>query len=340
MMQLSNFPRVKLTNLPTPIEKLERLSAHLGNVNIFVKRDDLTNLAGGGNKVRKLEFLIGDAIAKGADTVITQGAVQSNHVRQTVAAAAKFGLKSRAILERRIQNVNERYEKTSNVLLDNLFGIESMRFVPLNSNMDKEMEIEAEEVRKNGGKPYIIPGGGSNALGSLGYVNAAVEILNQTNKRNIFFDHVVVTSGSSGTHAGIVAGFEALNSGIDVVGISISRKKEAQERKIKDEADKIAEFISIPKVADEKIKVNSDYVGAGYGILNSEALEAIELCAKYEGLLLDPVYTGKAFAGLIGLNRKGYFKPNSNVLFIHTGGAMGLFAYEDEIMDYLKAKKA
>lgn len=335
MMQLSNFPRVKLTSLPTPIEKLERLSAHLGNVNIFVKRDDLTNLAAGGNKVRKLEFLIGDAIAKGADTVITQGAVQSNHVRQTVAAASKFGLKCRAILERRIQNTAERYEKTSNILLDNLFGIDSLRFVPVNTNMDKELEIEAEQVRNSGGKPYIIPGGGSNALGSLGYVNAAVEILNQANESNIFFDHVVVTSGSSGTHAGLVAGFSALNSGIDVVGISISRKKDAQEKKIKDEADKIAEFISIPKVTDEKIKVNSDYVGAGYGILTEGALEAISLCAKYEGILLDPVYTGKAFAGLIGLIRSGYFKQGANVLFMHTGGAMGLFAYEDEIMEYL-----
>jgi L-cysteate sulfo-lyase len=340
MMQLSKFPRVKLSEFPTSIEKLDRLSKHLGDVNIYIKRDDLTGLAAGGNKIRKLEFLIGDALAKGADTIITQGAVQSNHVRQTVAAASKFGLKSRAILERRIQNTNDRYEKTSNILLDNLFGIDSIRYVPLNANMDKELEIEADEVRKFGGKPYVIPGGGSNALGSLGYVNAAVEILNQANESHIVFDSVVVTSGSSGTHAGLVAGFNALNSGIEVVGISISRKKEPQERKIRDEADKIADFISIPKVADEKIIVNSDYVGAGYGILNEEALEAISLCAKYEGLLLDPVYTGKAFAGMIGLIRKGYFKKGANILFIHTGGAMALFAYEDEIMDYLASKKS
>ncbi len=338
-MLLTKHPRVKLANLPTPIEKLERLSKHLGEVNIYVKRDDETGLAGGGNKVRKLEFLIGDAISKGADTIITQGAVQSNHVRQTVAAAAKMGLKSSAILERRVTDTNERFDKTSNVFLNYLLGIGSLRFVPGNTDMNKEMEKEAEIVRAMGGKPYIIPGGGSNAIGALGYVNAAVEIVSQINSQGLPINHVAVTSGSSGTHAGLASGFNALNAKLKLTGISIRQPEAFQIKKIKEETDKIAEFISIPKVEEKDIIVNSDYVGGGYGVLSDDAMEAIHLAASYEGLLLDPVYTGKAFGGLIGMIRKGHYKKGDNVLFVHTGGELGLFAYEDQIINYLNAKQ-
>ncbi len=338
-MLLSKYPRVKLANLPTPIEKLERLSKYFGNVNLYVKRDDETGLAGGGNKVRKLEYLIGDAIANGADTIITQGAVQSNHVRQTVAAASKMGLRSRAILERRISGTNERFDVTGNVLLDHLLGVESLRFVAADTNMNAEMEKEAEIVRASGGKPYIIPGGGSNAIGALGYVNAAIEIVSQVSATDLVLDHVVVTSGSSGTHAGLAAGFAALHTNVDLLGISIRQPESFQVKKILDEANKISEFLGVPAVSPELVKVNSDYVGGGYGVTTPETLEAITLAAQYEGLLLDPVYTGKAFAGLVGLIRKNYFKKGANILFIHTGGNFGLFAYEDEIMEYLASSK-
>lgn len=339
-MLLTKYPRVKLAHLPTPIEKLENLSKHLGGVNIYVKRDDETGLAGGGNKVRKLEYLLGDALAKNADTIITQGAVQSNHVRQTVAAASKMGLRSRAILERRIPNTDKRFDVTANVLLDNLLGVDSLRFVPADTDMNKEMEKEADIVRSKGGKPYIIPGGGSNAIGALGYVNAAIEITNQANEQNLHFDYVAVTSGSSGTHAGLAVGFAALNTDIKLLGISIRQPEAFQIKKIKDEADKISAYINVPQVKTENIFVNSDYVGGGYGILTDEALEGIHLAASFEGLLLDPVYTGKAFGGLIDLIRKGYFKKGDNVLFIHTGGTFGLFAYENEIINYLEKQRS
>ncbi len=334
-MDLSKFPRTKLANLPTPIEKLENLSKLFG-VNMFVKRDDETGLAGGGNKVRKLEFLIGDAIAKGADTIITVGAVQSNHVRQTAAAAAKAGLKCRAVLERRIEVNNPRYEITGNVLLDHLFGT-PVRYVKGGADLAAEMNKEVELVKAAGGKPYIIPGGGSNFIGALGYMQAAEELITQSKEMGVHFEEVVVTSGSSGTHAGLAAGFTALNHKARLTGISIRQKAEPQKRKVKDEVDNIASIMGFKSLTLDEILVEEDYIGEGYGILNECAKEAIVLAARHEGLILDPVYTGKAFAGMLGLIRNGTFKKGSNILFMHTGGSFALFAYENEMMEYINA---
>jgi L-cysteate sulfo-lyase len=338
-MLLSKYPRVRLGNFPTPIERLDRLSKLFG-VNLFAKRDDETGLAGGGNKIRKLEYLIGDAIEKGADTIVTQGAVQSNHVRQTVAACAKMGLNCRVILEKRVSAVSQRYSSTGNVFLDYLLGVESVRVVEGGTDMNKEMQLEAEIVIKNGGKPYIVPGGGSNEIGALGYVGAALEIAEQSNQMGIDFNHVIVTSGSSGTHAGLAVGFKSINAKVNLMGISIRQPEDIQLKKIAEEAKKIAEFLEVQSLNLEEIKVNGDYIGGGYGIANEETLEAIKLAAQYEGMLLDPVYTGKCFAGLVDLICKGQFSKDENILFMHTGGVFGLFAYEDEIMEYLfKDKK-
>jgi L-cysteate sulfo-lyase len=342
-MLLSQFSRIILGHFPTPFEPMPRVTAHIGGAKMFhVKRDDATGLAGGGNKVRKLEYLFGDALAKGADTIITQGAVQSNHVRQTVAAASKLGLKCRAILERRIQNTNERFEKTGNVFLNHLLGIESLRFVAAGTDMNAEMEAEANRVKAQGGTPYIIPGGGSNAIGALGYVHAALELVAQANERSQRIDHVIVTSGSSGTHAGLVAGFAAINANVKITGISIRQPQAVQHAKVVDETNKITDLLGIPAVKPQQVIVNSDYVGGGYGINTEAMFEATALAAQTEGLLLDPVYTGKCFAGMIGMARKGQFGADEHVVFFHTGGAFGLFAYEDEFYHYLEknAQKA
>lgn len=336
-MLLTRFPRAVLTTLPTPLEKLDRLSAYLGGVNVWVKRDDLTGMGGGGNKVRKLEYLLGEALAQGADAIITQGAVQSNHVRQTVAAASKLGLPTYAILERRIKDTAASFEVTGNVLLDHLFGIKAVRFVEGGTDMNKEMAIEAEKLKALGKKPYIIPGGGSNVVGALGYVHAALELANQAVEQQLKIDHVVVASGSSGTHAGLAAGFKAFSTQVNLVGISVRQPEAVQIPKVADEAGKIAEFLGVSAASAKDIIVNSDYVGAGYGIPAEHTWEAVVLAAQLEGLILDPVYTGKAFAGLLGLARSGAFKKGENVVFFHTGGGFGLFAYEQQLLEYLKA---
>ncbi|MGE4169103.1 MAG: D-cysteine desulfhydrase [Candidatus Margulisiibacteriota bacterium] len=333
-MQLSRFHKVSLGHFPTPLDRLDRLSVELG-IELYVKRDDLNGLAGGGNKVRKLEFLLGDALAKGADTIITQGATQSNHVRQTVAAASKLGLKSRAILEHRVPGVDARFNTTGNVFLDHLLGVESLRFVDAGADMNAEMNKEAEAVRAAGGKPYIVPGGGSNAIGALGYVNAALELEYQATAKNLKIDTIVVTSGSSGTHAGLAAGLSGLNSPSRLLGISIRQPEAVQVAKVLDETNKVAELLGIPTVPAAKIVVNDQYVGGGYGISTEASKAAIVEAAQKEALLLDPTYTGKAFGGLLDLARKGFFKRGETVVFMHTGGTFGLFAYEQELLDFL-----
>ena len=336
-MLVSKFPRVKLCHRPTPLEEMPRFSKLLGGANLLVKRDDCTGLAGGGNKTRKLEFLMADAIKQGADTIITQGAVQSNHVRQTVAAASKLGLKSRAILERRVLNTEKSYEETGNVFLDYLLGVESMRYVPAGLDLNAEMEKDAEIVRKEGGKPYIIPGGGSNPIGALGYIDCAEELLIQAKETGLKIDWIIVASGSSGTHAGLAAGLTALDANhIKLQGISVRAAVAPQIEKIYNEAVKTLEYIgSAKKQSKDHILVNSDYVGEGYGLTTESMTEAVILGAQYEGLLLDPIYTGKACAGMIGLVRKGVIKKGENVVFMHTGGIQDIFAYENHFRKHL-----
>jgi L-cysteate sulfo-lyase len=330
-MHLARFPRLRFAHLPTPLEPMPNLTRLLGGPQLYVKRDDCTGLATGGNKTRKLEFLIADALAQGADTVITHGAVQSNHVRQTAAAAARYGLKCAALLERRVPGHGPEYEATGNVLLDRLFDAE-LRPVAADTDMDDACAELAEEIRGRGGKTYYIPGGGSNAVGALGYVDAALELLAQANGTGLRIDCVVHGTGSTGTQGGLVCGLEGANSGIDVLGICVSRPAAAQIDAVYRTASATAAHLGIKGGLDRgRIMANGDYVGPGYGIPTAGTIEAIRLAALHEGLLLDPVYTGKAMAGLIDLCRRGFFTKDQNVVFLHTGGAAALFAYEGDL---------
>ncbi|GHT94965.1 1-aminocyclopropane-1-carboxylate deaminase [Betaproteobacteria bacterium] len=326
-MNLTRFSRVNLTLSATPLEFLPNLTKHLGGPNLYIKRDDHTGLALGGNKTRKLEFLIGDALAKKATHILTQGATQSNHVRQTVAAANKFGLKSTVLLEERVSGAHADYYGNGNVLLDQIFGT-TIETRPSGLDMNKELESVGERLRAAGEVPYLIPGGGSNAIGALGYVVSAQELIAQANEQRLSIDRVVHATGSTGTQAGFVVGLEGSNSHIPVLGISVRMPREKQVENVRKLAHQTWELLGIRgEFPDASIEVNSDYVGGGYGVPTEGMVEAVKLLARHEGILLDPVYTGKAFAGLVDLIRKGYFRKGENIVFLHTGGAAGLFAY-------------
>ena len=328
-MNLARFPRRRYTVGQTPIEKLSRLSDALNGPNIYIKRDDMLGLAGGGNKTRKLEFVVADALAKDADTLITCGAVQSNHCRLTLAAAVKEGLKCRLVLEERVPN-SYNPKASGNNFLYHLMGVEKIKVVPGGSDMMKEMEKVADEVASEGRKAYIIPGGASNEIGATGYVACAEEILSQLFDMGLNIDRVICASGSGGTHAGLLTGFYGNNSNIPVIGINVSRSKEAQEELIYSLVQKTAAHVGIKEeIPRDAVLCFGDYVGKGYSIPTLEMVEAVKLVAQTEGILLDPVYTGKAMAGVIDLIRKGYFKKEENLLFIHTGGSPALFAYLD-----------
>ncbi len=327
-MHLSRFPRLHLAHLPTPLEPMTRLSEQLGGPNLWIKRDDCTGLSSGGNKTRKLEFLMADAQQNKADTIITQGATQSNHARQTTAAAAKLGMECHVLLEERAGSLDDSYVYGGNVLLDQLHG-STISKRPANSDMDTAMEELAQRLREDGKTPYIIPGGGSNKIGALGYINAAIELITQANDRSLRIDHLIHATGSAGTQAGLVLGMEGMNSGIPVYGICVSAPKAEQEDKVYGLAQRTAEFMGLNPdlVQRETVVTNSDYVGEGYGLPTDSMVEAVKLMARYEGILLDPVYSGKCFAGLVDLIRKGHFKKGENVVFVHTGGSVALFGY-------------
>ncbi|MBP0446405.1 D-cysteine desulfhydrase [Roseomonas sp. SSH11] len=327
-MNLARFPRVRLGHMPTPLEPMENLSRHLGGPKLWIKRDDCTGLSSGGNKTRKLEYLMAEALAQGADTVITQGATQSNHARQTAAAAAKLGLACHILLEDRTGYTDPAYTQSANVLMDKLHGATVSRR-PGGADMQAEMETLAEELRNSGKRPYVIPGGGSNPVGALGYVGAALELVNQASEIGLRIDHVVHATGSAGTQAGLVTGLVALNSGIPVLGIGVRAPREKQEANVLALAQRTADHLGLPKdtIRAEHVRANCDYVGQGYGIPTQGMVDAVKLLAEKEGILLDPVYSGKGMAGLIDLIGQGHFKPEENVVFIHTGGAVGLFGY-------------
>jgi len=328
-MHLARYPRVRLAHLPTPLEPMERLSKYLGGPRLWIKRDDCTGLSTGGNKTRKLEFLLGDALAKGADTLITQGATQSNHARQTAAGAAKFGLQCYILLEDRTGYNSPDYTLNGNVLLDRLHGA-TISKRPSGADMNVEMDALAMRLRDEGRKPYVIPGGGSNPVGALGYANCALELLHQANEMRLKIEHVVQATGSAGTQAGFVAGLAALNANIPVLGISVRAPKEKQEQAVFELAVRTADYFGAPGVVKrEYIVANSDYVGGGYGVPTEGMREAVKLAARLEGVLLDPVYTGKGFDGLIDHVNKGFFPKDSDVVFLHTGGSAGLFGYPD-----------
>ncbi|UVO09804.1 D-cysteine desulfhydrase [Pectobacterium polonicum] len=327
-MHLARFPRLSLGHFPTPLEALPNLSAYLGGPTIYIKRDDATGLATGGNKTRKLEFLLADAQQQGADVIITQGATQSNHVRQTIAAAAKLGLKTKVLLEKRVEDYGEDYQRSGNVLLDNLLGGEIIDHLPAGTDMQQAMETLAESLRKEGLKPYVIPGGGSSPVGALGYVACAEELLFQSSQQRLRIDHIVHATGSTGTQAGLVNGLVATNSQSPLLGISVRAPKAKQEENVYALAQRTWQLLGIPgELPRSAVQVNSDYVGKGYGIPTEGTLEALRLLAQLEGILLDPVYSGKGMAGLIDLIRQGHFRADENIVFIHTGGSAGLFGY-------------
>ena len=332
-MKLTNFPRIQITHSPTPLEFMPRLTEALGGPNIYIKRDDCTGLGSGGNKTRKLEFLMADAERLGADTIITQGATQSNHARQTVAIAVKMGKKCEILLEDRTGSKVENYKKSGNVFLDHLFGAR-VQEVPGGTDMNAAMASLADELRDKGQKPYVIPGGGSNPIGALGYVTCAMEMINQFNTQDLRVDCVVHATGSAGTQAGLVVGLEGARSQIPVLGIGVRAPKEAQETNVYNLALKTAELLGIPGcIRRESVMANCDYVGEGYGVPTPGMVEAVTLVARLEGILLDPVYSGKGMAGLIDLCRKGHFKKGENIVFLHTGGAVALFSYMDAFSD-------
>ncbi|MEX0502769.1 D-cysteine desulfhydrase [Alphaproteobacteria bacterium LSUCC0719] len=327
-MNLARFPRVSLAHLPTPIEHLPRLSAVLGGPEIWIKRDDCTGLSTGGNKTRKLEFLMAEALAEGADMVMTQGATQSNHARQTAAAAARLGLGCHLLLEDRTGSKAQNYNHNGNVLLDHLHGA-TTELHPAGGDMNAALEAVAATRRQDGAKVYTIPGGGSNPTGALGYVNAAMEMLVQINDAGLVFDHILHGTGSAGTQAGLVAGLAAMNANIPLLGIGVRAPQGKQEDNVFALAAATAEKLGCPGVVSRgDVVANCDYVGEGYGIPTSGCLEAISLFAECEGILLDPVYSAKAAAGMIDLIRKGSFTAGQRVMFIHTGGAAALFGYD------------
>ncbi|MGC1489629.1 MAG: D-cysteine desulfhydrase family protein, partial [Albidovulum sp.] len=265
-MHLARFPRRFLAHLPTPLERLDRLTAELGGPEIWIKRDDCTGLSTGGNKTRKLEFLMAEAELQGADLVMTQGATQSNHARQTAAFAAKLGIPCHILLEDRTGSNNANYNTNGNVLLDHLHGATTQK-LPGGGDKNAEMEVIADKMRADGKKVYTIPGGGSNPTGALGYVNCAFEMLSQVNSSGMKIDHIVTATGSAGTQAGLIVGLKAMNAQIPLLGIGVRAPKAKQEENVYNLACATAEKLGCPGVvAREDVVANTDYVGEGYGI--------------------------------------------------------------------------
>ncbi|MDE8652533.1 D-cysteine desulfhydrase [Novosphingobium album (ex Liu et al. 2023)] len=326
-MQLARFPRRRYTLSQTPIERMEHLSGHLGGAQLYVKRDDLLGLTSGGNKTRKLEFLVAEALKQRADTLITVGAVQSNHCRLTAAAAVREGLKCRLVLEQRVPG-SYRADASGNNFLFDLLGVEKITVVNAGDDLNAAMEAERQALAAEGRTGYIIPGGGSNAIGSLGYAACAEEILQQGFDMGLEFDRVVVASGSGGTHAGLLVGFNANSAGLPITGINVRRPAAEQEANIHALTAQIADYAGVAAVPREAVVCRDEWVGPGYSLPTDEMVEAVRMFASLEGILLDPVYTGKAAAGLIGLIRAGEIGRDERVLFVHTGGSPALYAYQ------------
>jgi D-cysteine desulfhydrase len=326
-MSIARFPRRRYTPGYTAIERLDRLSSELGGPTIWIKRDDQLGLAAGGNKTRKLEFLVADALAQGADTLVTTGAPQSNHCRLTAAAAVKEGLQCRLLIEERVPG-SFSSEGTGNNLLFDLLGVESIEVVPAGTDLAAGMARIAEAAKAEGRAPYVIPGGGSNPLGALGYVTCAGEIVAQSADMGVAFDAVICASGSAGTHAGLAVGLEAARSQMPLHGVSVRRAEAEQIALVESLAVRTAELLGHDAgIVKGRISVDDRWVGAGYSLPTDTMIEAVRMLAALEGVLLDPVYTGKAMAGLIGQVREGRWKTGQNILFVHTGGSPALYAY-------------
>jgi len=326
--KISQLPRFVLAQLPTPLESLPRLSRELGGPDLLIKRDDQTGLALGGNKTRKLEFLVGDALKQGADTLVTAGAAQSNHCRQTAAAAAKADLKCELILNGKKPDL-----PNGNLLLNNLFGA-SEHWIERSQRSQKLRELP-EQLRAQGRKPYVIGVGGSNGIGATGYVVAMIELMEQLRASGQHLDHLLFGTSSGGTQAGIELGARLTGFTGKLHGLSIDKNDPEHleyENEVAQIANACAEYIgSDVRLTKADIKVVYGYMGEGYGIVGDLEREAIRLMARCEGIVLDPVYAGRAFGALVDLIRKRVFKRGETVLFWHTGGAPALFAYAKEL---------
>jgi L-cysteate sulfo-lyase len=328
-MKIESRARFRLAQLPTPIEELKSLSRELGGPELLIKRDDQTGLALGGNKTRKLEFLVGQALEQGADTLVTAGAAQSNHCRQTAAAAARAGLRCELLL-----NGTKPELPNGNLLLDELLGAR-IHWVQRSEREAKLSQIP-DELRKQGGKPYVIPVGGSNGVGATGYVLAMTELAEQLNGLNRRINHVVFASSSGGTQAGIVVGAKVTNFNGKLHGVSIDQDEAnsaTYECELANIANETAKYVGFDaQFAAGDFTVAYDYLGGGYGIVSDLEREAIRLLASREGIVLDPVYTGRAMGALLDLIRKKAFRSDETVLFWHTGGAPALFAYVKDLI--------
>ncbi len=332
-MPLDHVPRVPLAHLPTPLEPLERLTLALGGPKLFVKRDDCTGLAFGGNKTRKLEFLVAEALTRGADTLITTGGVQSNHVRQTAAAAARLGLGCELVLSRAVPWDAPDYEETGNPQLDRLLGAR-VHILDAGSDREAAMLELAEAVRGRGGRPYVIPLGGSNVTGALGYVACARELVAQADAIGLAVDGVVLAASSGGTQAGLLAGIQTLGRRVRVIGIDVDADPAGTRERVRALLPPLSERLGIADgVSPDEVEVEGGFAGDAYGLPTAAMAAAVTRLARLEGLLLDPVYTGKAMAGLIALIAGGAFRPSETVVFLHTGGTPALFAYRTALAD-------
>lgn len=339
-MLTANYPSVDLAHTPTPLEHLPNLSEALQGAQIWIKRDDCTGLAMGGNKARQLEFYIGDALAKGADTLLTTGAVQSNHARSTVAAARKLGLDVEVQLEQRVEGRHDDYYHSGNPFLMQMMGAKIHQYPEGEDEKgaDKALYQRADELTTQGRKPYVIPLSGNHTpYGALGYVKCAQELLLQIQQASLNIDAIVLASGSATTHAGLLAGLRALTSDIAVYGFCVRREQQAQWQQVYKKTSEVAAMIDHPQaIKKEDIWVNDCALAPGYGQLNPQLIEAMQLCARSEGILLDPTYTGKAMAGLIHLIKTEQITAQHKVIFLHTGGTPALFGYPELLGEFAR----
>lgn len=326
-MSLPNFaPRLQLGVLPTPLEPMPRLSRALGGPRLWVKRDDLTGLAFGGNKTRKLEYLMAEAVLGRFTAVMTAGAVQSNHARQTAAAAARLGMPCDLVLSELVARDDEAYRGSGNVMLDKLLGA-NVHVVPRGGNRDAVIADIVARRAKEGHRVYSIPTGGSNAVGAIGYAHAYHEIALQAEQAGIEPAAIVHASSSGGTQAGLIAGAGMFADEPHIVGINVFAPDNEMRERVRALADQTAKLIGAPGVKARGIEVNHDFIGEGYGVPSEPMREAVRMAAECEGLMLDPVYSGKAMAGLISMVRAKRWKEDETVVFLHTGGSPALFAY-------------
>lgn len=335
-MNLERFERFPLAHLPTPLEPLKRLTAYLGGPSIWIKRDDCTGLAGGGNKTRKLEYLLPDALARGVDTLVTIGGIQSNHTRQTAGAAARAGLKALLVLEHWVSWPGKEYDHVGNILLSRMLGAE-IEIAPGGgavSSASANLAAAAERVRSQGGTPYVIPSGASDhPLGGLGYVRCAQEILEQSEENDIQFSAILHATSSGSTQAGLIVGLADFGSPCRVIGVDVDATADVTRSTVLRIARRTAELVNTKhQIADDDVQVAAGYAGDAYGLPTREAIDAMQLVGQLEGLLLDPVYEAKAMAGLIDMVRRRQFESSQQILFLHLGGAPAVHAYADLVL--------